>query len=327
MVIRVSAPRMSICIPTVDRLAYLRESVASAQCQHLNELEILIADDGDSHELRQWVLGTAAEDRRVRYLKTPRKLGLAGTWNFLAGSAAGEFITLIGDDDRLLPTFAERMLREVTRDASVVFSNHYFIDETGRRLIDVSLDGTHRYGRDALSPGRLANAAAAVWRNSIPMSSCIVRTSDVRRLKFRPDINTPEIELFARLSLEGPGFVFVPEYLAEYRCHAGSETARGLTLDRLAEYLEAIEVPVDVEPAKRACLERVLAAGVGIRLARGDIVGARRLCNSRYYARGLTSLVQRLSLSLPEPLAAGSCAALHRIGRLARGIARKAARR
>jgi hypothetical protein len=164
-----------------------------------------------------------------------------------------------------------------------------------------------------------------VWRNSIPMSSCIVRTRDVRRLKFRPDINTPEIELFARLSLEGPGFVFVPEYLTEYRSHAGSETARALTLDRLAEYLEAIEVPVDVEPAKRACLQRVLAAGVGIRLARRDIVGARRLCKSRYYAGGLTSLVQRLSLSLPEPLAAGSWAAFRRIGRLARDIGRKSA--
>ena len=111
-----------------------------------------------------------------------------------------------------------------------------------------------------------------------------MRTSAVRRLRFRPDINTPEIELFARLSLEGPAFVFVPEYLAEYRSHAGSETARGLTLDRLAEYLEPIDVPADVEPAKRDCLAQVVAAGVGIRLARGDVAGARRLCHSRYYA-------------------------------------------
>jgi glycosyltransferase involved in cell wall biosynthesis len=323
----VSAPRISICIPTVDRLAYLRESVASAQLQHLCELEIVIGDDGDSHELREWVLGTAAVDRRVRYLKTPRRLGMADTWNFLSDRAAGEFLTLIGDDDRLLPGFAERLLREVTREVAVVFSNHYFIDEAGRRLIDMSLGGTHQYGRDALSPGLLANAALAVWRNSVPMSSCIVRTSEVRRLRFRSDINTPEIELFARLSLEGRHFVFVPEYLAEYRSHAKSETARGLTLDRLAEYLEAIEVPGDVEAAKRACLERVLAAGVGIRLRRGDIVGARRLCSSRYYPGGLSSLVQRVSLGLPDPLAAGTYAALRRIGRLTRGIARRAASR
>ena len=80
----------------------------------------------------------------------------------------------------------------------------------------------------------------------------------------------------------------------------GSETARGLTLDRLAEYLESIDVPADVEPAKRACLEPLVTAGVGIRLARGDVAGARRLRASRYHAGGLTSFVQRVSLSLPD---------------------------
>ena len=112
--------------------------------------------------------------------------------------------------------------------------------------------------------------------------------------------------------------MFVPEYLAEYRSHAGSETARGLTLDRLAEYLEPIDVPADVEPAKRDCLAQLVTAGVGIRLARGDVAGARRLCHSRYYAGGLTSFAQRVSLSLPDALAVPTYAALRRAGRLAR---------
>ena len=289
------APSISICIPTFDRLGYLRESVASAQAQSLRALEILIGDDGDSDELRTWALNAAAADERVRYLKTPRRLGLAGNWNFLADSANGEFLTIIGDDDRLLPEFAERLFHETTSEVSVVFSNHFVIEGTGRRLVDASYDSTRRYGRDTLSRGVLANAATAVWRNSVPMSACLVRTSAVRRLRFRPDINTPEIELFARLSLEGPAFVFVPEYLAEYRSHAGSETARGLTLDRLAEYLEPIDVPADVEPAKRDYLAQIVVAGVGIRLARGDIAGARRLCHSRYHAGGLRSFAQRVS--------------------------------
>ena len=312
-------PRLSICIPTVDRLPYLRESVASAQAQSLGALEILIGDDGDSDELRVWALDARATDRRVRYLKTPRKLGLAGNWNFLADSATGEFLTIIGDDDRLLPEFAERLLHETTTEVAVVFSNHYVIDEAGRRGLEMSHDLTHRYGRDALSHGVLANAMQAVWRNSVPISASIVRTEVIRRLKFKPDINTPEIELFARLALEGSAFVFVPEYLAEYRSHGGSETARGLTLDRLAEYLEIIEVPADVEPAKRDCLAQVLAAGVGIRLARGDVAGARRLCSSRYYAGGLTSFAQGVSLSLPDALAVRTYAALRRIGGLVRG--------
>ncbi len=312
-------PRISICIPTVDRLPYLRESVVSAQAQSIGAVEILIGDDGDSDELRTWALDAAAADERVRYLKTPRRLGLAGNWNFLADSATGEFLTIIGDDDRLLPEFAERLLHETTNEVAVVFSNHYVIDDAGRRLIDASHEITRQYGRDTMSRGRLANAMQTVWRNSVPISASIMRTEVIRRLRFKPDINAPEIELFARLSLEGAAFVFVPEYLSEYRSHAGSETARGLTLDRLAEYLEVIEVPADVEQAKRDCLAQVLAAGVGIRLARGDLAGARRLCNSRYYAGGLTSFAQRLSLSLPDAFAVRTYAAFRRIGGLARG--------
>jgi len=323
----VPTPRVSICIPTVDRLPYLRESVSSAQAQSLEELEILIGDDGNSDALREWALAASATDRRVRYLKTPRRLGLAGNWNFLADAATGEFLTIIGDDDRLLPTFAERLLHETTSEVAVAFSNHYIIDETGRRLVDASYDGTRRYGRDTLSRGVLANAMQVVWRNSVPMSAAIVRTAAVRRLRFRPDINTPEIELLARLSHEGPAFAFVPEYLAEYRSHSGSETARGLTLDRLAEYLESIDVPPEVEPAKRAYMEPLVTAGIGLRLTRGDIAGARRLGRSRYYASGLTSIAQEISLSLPQRLAGPTYAALRRVGRLARSVTRSVARR
>ena len=322
-----TTPRLSIGIPTVDRLGYLRESVASAQAQRIADLEILIGDDGDSLELGQWARQTAADDRRVRYLKAPRKLGLAGMWNFLADSAEGGFLALIGDDDRLLAEFAERLLQQAAPTVSVVFSNHYLIDDTGRLLSEASQEITRRYGRAELHSGRLNSAATAVWRNSIPMSSCIVRTSDVRRLRFKADINTPEIELFARLCLEANGFVFVPEYLAEYRTHVRSETARGLTLDRLAEYLEPIDVPADVEATKRQCMARLLAAGVAIRVDRGDLAGARRLVASRYYGAGLTSIAQRLSLGLPDRLARPAYAAFCRLKNFAGGRLRTAASR
>jgi glycosyltransferase involved in cell wall biosynthesis len=302
----VTRPRLSVCIPTYERLAYLREAVASAQDQTLSEVEILIGDDGESRELRAWAEATASNDPRVRYLKTPERLRLARNWSFLAQRAQGEFVTLIGDDDRLLPTFAERLLAEVKPEVAVVFANQYFIDADGKRLESSESLNKH-YGRSELRPGVLPDARVAVWRNSVPSSSSIVRTSDVRRLDFKADINTPELELFARLAGEGVRFAFVPEYLAEYRHHAGSETASGLTVDRLAEYLAPIAVPAEVEPVKRARLEQLVLAGVTMRLGRGDIAGARRLRELGYYptreALGVRA-AQELCLALPDPLAA-----------------------
>ena len=150
------------------------------------------------------------------------------------------------------------------------------------------------------------------------MSACAIRTSDVRRLQFKPDINTPELEFFARLALESPLFVFVPEYLAEYRSHAASATARGLTIDRLAEYLEPIEVPDDLEVVKRNLLQPMVTAGVGIRLERGDVAGARRLAMSRYYSAGSRALLQRVCLAFPGPMSTHAYAAAAGVGRLLR---------
>src|SRR6185437_4193375 len=162
-------PAVSICIPTFDRLPFLKEAVASARGQSVSDIEILVGDDGDSAELRRWCLSEAAADPRLRYLKTPRRLRLAGNWNFLAREARGEFVTLIGDDDRLLPHFAERLLREVNATVDVVFSNHFLIDEEGNRLLE-SRETTQRYSRDTLRPGVLDYPQIVTWKNSVPIS-------------------------------------------------------------------------------------------------------------------------------------------------------------
>lgn len=301
-----SSPKVTICIPTFDRLGYLREAVASARVQTLRDIEILIADDGDSAELESWCRAQVAEDVRVRYEKTPTRLRLAGNWNFLASLAKGEYLTLMGDDDRLLPTFAERLLNETRDEIAVAFSNHYIIDSAGHRLMAESHAATRHYGREGLRGGTARNAQDLVWRNSVPMMAALVRSKDVRRLGFKHDINSPELELFVRMASEGARFAFVAEYLAEYRVHAGSETSQGLTIDRLAEYLQEVDVPIDVEPVKRTCLSQMLVAGVGIRLKRGDVGGARSLRASRYYpspAIDLRVWLQGMILRLPDALA------------------------
>jgi glycosyltransferase involved in cell wall biosynthesis len=322
----VSSVRLTICIPTFDRLGYLREAVASARAQTLRDIEILIGDDGDSPELRSWCLSQSAEDPRVRYEKTPGRLRLAGNWNFLAGRARAEYVTLMGDDDRLLPSFAERLIEmaQTTAQApiAVVFANHYMIDTHGERLINESHETTRRYGRARLRDGVVERVQSVVWGNAIAISASIVRREDVVRLGFKNDINTPELELFARMASQGARFAFVNDYLAEYRTHLGSETSSGLTIDRLAEYLEVVDVPSEVEPAKRQCLQAMLVRGVGIRLGRGDVEGARSLRDSRYYPRTLMDArvwAQRLILTLPDSLVPPVYASLRRLDRSVRG--------
>jgi glycosyltransferase involved in cell wall biosynthesis len=306
----------SICIPTLSarRLPYLREAVASALAQTCREIEVIISDDGNDAAIRAFAEHQAQVDPRVRYRRNPSRLGLGGNWNAVAMDARGEYLTIIGDDDRLLPGFVEALRAAGSSDTAVLFSNHHVIGPHGERLDVVTREFLVAYGRDVLQPGELADAAASVWRNSIPMSSSLVRTADAQRLGIKPDLNTPEIELFARLAAEGKRFVFVPAYLAEYRVHPQSETTAGLAGDRLIKYLDPIAVPDRIEPLKHQFMNNLLSSAVGKSLKEGNVEDARALMQHRYYPsardRPAHVLAHRLLCMLPAPVAKGAFGAL-----------------
>jgi glycosyltransferase involved in cell wall biosynthesis len=304
-----AAPLVSVCVPTHTalRLPYLREAIASARAQTHTNLEILVRDDGTDEANREFVMEQARADARIHYARNERRLGLGGNWNALAQWASGEFLVIVGDDDRLLPSFVDRLLAAGGPDTAVAFSNHYIIDPSGARDAELTRQFLVTFGRDTLPAGKVADAPACVWRNTVPMSASLIRAADVKRLGIKADLNTPEIELFARLAAEGESFVFVPEYLAEYRVHPHSETSGGLVGERLVKYLDPIPVPAHVEPLKRRIIGDFLLSGVTRSLKAGDVDGAREMMRHRYFPavrdQPARILMQRALASLPSPLA------------------------
>ncbi len=299
---------VTICIPThsAKRLPYLREAVASARAQTHERLEILLSDDGNDAPVRQFAEEEMRADPRVSYTQNGRRLGLGGNWNAVSQRARGEYLVIIGDDDRLLPRFVETLLAARVPDTSVIFSNHSIIDGQGVHHESLTREFLVTYGRERLPAGELADPAVWVWKNSVPMLSALIRTADVQRLGIKTDLNTPEIELFARLAAEGKRFAFVPDSLAEYRVHLGSETSGGLASERLIPYLEPVPVPSHVEPLKRALIERLVVQAVNKALRTGEVGAARAMIRHGYYPgfrqQPARVAVQRTVAALPGPL-------------------------
>ena len=276
-------PAVTICIPTFRRLSYLKEAVAAALAQTVSNIEVLISDDGDSEPLRAWAEQAVRLDSRVRYRRNERNLGLGGNWDACVTAARGEWLLIQGDDDRLLPSFCDSLLAMASPDSAVVFSNHYVIDENGVRLEEESLKWTALYGRHTLRRGKVEDVARCVWSNSVPMSAALVRATYIKRLGIKSDLNTPELELFARMAAEGARFDHEPAYLAEFRTHSGSATAAGLVGERLIKYLEPIFVPPTAESTKRAFMMPLAKAAVDRLLCAGDKTEAAEIMRSAYY--------------------------------------------
>jgi glycosyltransferase involved in cell wall biosynthesis len=275
-------PRLSVAIPTFSRAQYLAEAVQSVLSQNYSNFELLISDDGVEPDIRSVGEATAMRDKRVRYWRNPKNLGLAGNWNRCLDEARGEYILIIGDDDRIADGGLASLASQIENGDDVVFANHHIIDHHGSRLPEETSRITKTYGRDSLPAGRIDNAEVVVWRNSIPICAALVRTVSALRIRFKEELNTPEIVLFAELARERATFRFVPAFVSEYRVHSGSITATGLRNDLLAARLIDIEVDPGTEPQKQTLLNGILTNGLKYCLLRGDVRKARQLRSSRY---------------------------------------------
>jgi glycosyltransferase involved in cell wall biosynthesis len=94
-----SAPLISLVVPTYNRARYLGDCIRSALAQGLGDFEIVVADDGSTDGTAALVEGL--RDPRLRYLRKPHG-GASETRNFAIAAARGEFVFNLDSDDVLL---------------------------------------------------------------------------------------------------------------------------------------------------------------------------------------------------------------------------------
>jgi len=118
-----SAPLVSVIIPTYNRAALACEAVNSVLQQTYQNVEIIVIDDGSTDDT------TAAMARygdRVRYTRRPNA-GVNPARNLGLKQARGEFVALLDSDDLWAPYKLElqvRLLRQFT-DVGFTFSNFH----------------------------------------------------------------------------------------------------------------------------------------------------------------------------------------------------------
>lgn len=121
--------KVSICIPTYNRKDYLKETLESVFAQTYKDYEVVIVDDGS----------TDGTDRMIRengynvryYWQTNR--GVAVAENKLIKLAGGEFISVLGSDDLLMPDAIARLMNMMLKEEGdvIVYGPHIRIDQDG----------------------------------------------------------------------------------------------------------------------------------------------------------------------------------------------------
>jgi len=96
-------PEFSVIIPAFNRAHTLERAVSSACRQTVDDLEIMIGDDGSTDHTLEVASRLAAEDSRIRLIHWQPNLGVSAARNRLIRSSDSEFVCLLDSDDAWEP--------------------------------------------------------------------------------------------------------------------------------------------------------------------------------------------------------------------------------
>jgi glycosyltransferase involved in cell wall biosynthesis len=95
--------KVSVYIPTRNRVDLLAAAVRSVLAQQFTDLELIVVDDASTDGTVLFLESITREDRRVRALRNESPRGAPASRNKAITQATGDFITGLDDDDTFEP--------------------------------------------------------------------------------------------------------------------------------------------------------------------------------------------------------------------------------
>jgi hypothetical protein len=225
---------VTVAIPTYRRPELLRQSLGSALRQTLEEIEVVVSDNGNDEETAAVV--DSFDDPRVTYAPLPENIGPSGNSTRCLTLGTAPYLTILQADDLLMPESVERRLERIESDPSlaIVHTAHAVIDQAGAVTRPMVSWGT--------SEGDWECDGATFIRRSIAgglffhISTAMMRRSMVAGERFEPVGGYDDLGVWLRVASRGGRFAYINQPLTAVREHEQSESAlRGLHVVRTTD--------------------------------------------------------------------------------------------
>ncbi len=228
-----SAPLVSICLPSLNTRPFLEDRMASIMDQSLRDWDLIVCDsysDDGSWEFFQ----KFKDDQRVRLHQVARE-GIYAGWNECLKRVNGKYVYIATSDDTCSKLFLEKMVNALERnqDVDLAVCDFEFIDSKGA-VIDPEPRGTARtfYGkwlnrahkRSGLLELLVHLCLDISWTT---MTAVLFRASLLERTGFFPADCAPlGDQLWAMRASANSDTIFVPDKLATWRWHSSQVSSR-----------------------------------------------------------------------------------------------------
>lgn len=115
--------KLSFCIATFNRAAFLGATLEKIVTQATAECEIVVSDNASTDNTEQVVSDYKRRFEHLRYLKQDTNVGPDRNFDRAVSLAGGEFCWLMGDDDMLKPGAVAHVLEALRSDLSLILVN------------------------------------------------------------------------------------------------------------------------------------------------------------------------------------------------------------
>lgn len=123
---------VSVIIPTRNRLAFLKEAMASVSAQDYPDRETIVVDDVSEDGTWEWL--SSVQDPRVQILRPPNHAERSAARNLGLRNAKGDFVMFLDDDDLLVPGALTALAKALSLhpEALAVVGARIYFDVRGR---------------------------------------------------------------------------------------------------------------------------------------------------------------------------------------------------
>ena len=207
-------PRISVMMPAYNTGRFVGEAIQSILDQTLDDLELIIIDDGSTDDSLQVIQRYAKLDRRIRFVSRENR-GITASRNEALAMATGEYLANIDSDDVSRP---DRLARQASYldehpECVLVCCRMQVIDPDGDPIRVINLESTHEE-IDAIFMGRPGFF--------IPVPMMVRRNALLEIGGFCEEFALAEDrDMCLRLAERGR-LANLPEVLYAYRQHVGS---------------------------------------------------------------------------------------------------------
>lgn len=224
------ATKITFSIPFYKGAGFLERALRSILAQRDPRWEAIVCDDGPEPGIDALVASLG--DARIRYVRNATNIGMSANFNQCLERAETELVTIVHNDDELMPTYCETMLGAAERypHAAALFCRVMIIDAHGRPIWSVP-DLVKDY---LFNPSRTEDIVVAgepgiyalLKGNFISCPTLCFRKPILAARRFADYKFVLDWDLTTQLLLDGDTLVGVPQRCYRYRRHEAAATSQ-----------------------------------------------------------------------------------------------------